>query len=71
MSYRVIKAFTDIQDDLHPYEVGDVYPRDGVVVLQSRANELLSKHNRRGEQLIEEVDDGEDKPTKPKKKASK
>lgn len=53
--YRVIKAFTDMQDGNFAYQVGDEYPRKGMSVLQSRINELASNKNRQGVPLIEEI----------------
>lgn len=55
MMYRVIKAFTDLQDNNFAYNVGDEYPRKGMSVLQSRIKELASKKNRQGVPLIEEI----------------
>lgn len=64
--YRVIKYFVDLQDSNHKYDIGDIYPRKGLNVLQSRINELASNKNRRGVPLIEEIPDAE----APKKKKS-
>lgn len=60
--YKVIVPFVDLQDDLHPYAVGDKFPRKGLKASKSRLNELASKENKRGMALIEEV-----KKTPPKK----
>lgn len=65
--YKVIKHFTDMQDNNHPYNVGDEYPRKGFSVLQSRLNALASADNRQGCPLIEEVE--EPKVEEPKKKS--
>lgn len=73
MMYRVIKFFTDLQDNGHAYEVGDTYPREGFEVLPSRLKELSSDRNRQRTPLIEpveEVGETEDKP-KSKRKANK
>ena len=64
--YRVIKHFTDLQDNNYSYNVGDEYPRKGMSVLPSRINELASANNRQGSPLIEEV-----KETVKKKRATK
>lgn len=76
--YRVIKYFTDLQDNNYAYDPKDparnTYPRKGLNVLQSRINELASSKNRQGVPLIEEIPDVEDKPekkTKSTKKADK
>lgn len=62
--YRVIKHFTDMQDNNFAYNVGDEYPRKGMSVLPSRIKELAGKKNRQGCPLIEEIGD-----TKPEKKS--
>lgn len=72
--YKVIKHFTDLQDNNFAYNVGDEYPRKGLSVLPSRIKELASDKNRQGCPLIEEIPDVEDKPekkTKSTKKADK
>jgi hypothetical protein len=53
--YKVIKHFADLQDNNYSYQVGDIFPRDGVNVLPSRLKELAGTENRRGEALIAEV----------------
>ena len=54
--YKVIKAFTDVQDNNHVYLAGDKYPREGVVADEKRVAELASTQNRRGEVLIKAQD---------------
>ena len=66
MSYRVVNFFTDLQDNNHPYNVGDEFPRVGMVVSDERLNELMSDQNKQRRQLIERVDDVEE--TSEKKK---
>lgn len=51
--YKVIKYFNDLQDDNHPYNVGDDYPREGLEVTKERIEELSSDRNRRKVPLIE------------------
>ena len=53
--YKVVKYFTDLQDNNFAYEVGDEYPRKGFSVMPSRIEELATGKNRRGEPLIEEI----------------
>ena len=53
--YRVIKSFTDLQDNNHAYSVGDPFPHNGVEVGAERIAELASTQNRRRIPLIEEV----------------
>ena len=62
--YKVIKHFTDMQDNNFAYQVGDEYPRKGMSVLASRIKELAGNKNRQGCPLIEEIED-----TKPEKKS--
>ena len=73
--YKVIKYFTDMQDNNYAYDPTDpsrnTYPRKGLNVLQSRINELASNKNRQGVPLIEEIPDVEDKPEKKTKSTQK
>lgn len=70
MMYRVIKAFTDLQDNNFAYQVGDEYPRKGMSVLPSRIKELASNKNRQGQPLIEEIPEKVEEPKKEKKSKS-
>lgn len=54
--YRVIKAFVDLQDNNHKYDVGDIYPHNKKKVSASRIKELSTDKNRRGIPLIEKVE---------------
>ena len=65
--YRVIKSFTDLQDDNYVYYVGDTFPHNGVEVGAERIAELASDKNRLGVPLIEEV---AEKPKRTRKKKS-
>lgn len=53
--YKVIKYFTDLQDNRHAYNVGDTFPREGLTVKQERFDELAGSENKQGVPLIEEV----------------
>lgn len=55
MEYKVIKNFTDLQDNNYAYTVGSIYPRNGLVPTQERINELASNKNKQGVPLIEAV----------------
>lgn len=55
MSYKVIRYFTDLQDNDHAYNVGDTFPREGMTVKQSRLDELAGNSNKQGRPLIEAV----------------
>ena len=46
MGYKVIHRFTDLQDFNHLYNVGDLFPRIGMKVSQSRIDELASSKNK-------------------------
>ena len=63
--YKVIKSFTDLQDNNHAYYVGDTFPHNGVEVYAERIAELASDKNRLGVPLIEEITE---KPKRTRKK---
>lgn len=63
--YKVIKSFTDLQDNNYAYYVGDTFPRNGVEVDDERIAELASGKNRLGVPLIEEI---AEKPKRTRKK---
>ena len=69
--YKVIKHFTDLQDNNFAYNVGDEFPRKGMSVLPSRIKELAGSKNRQGCPLIEEIPDVEEKPKKKSKSVEK
>lgn len=58
-TYRVLEYFTDLQDDNYEYHVGDIFPRDGLIVPKKRINELSSAKNKRKRAVIEEVKDND------------
>ena len=43
--YRTIVYFEDLQDGSHPYNVGDVYPREGFTPSDERIKELATDKN--------------------------
>ena len=63
--YKVIKYFTDLQDNNYAYYVGDTFPRNGVEAGAERIAELSSDKNLQGVPLIEEV---VEKPKRTRKK---
>ena len=63
--YRVIKSFTDLQDNNYAYYVGDTFPHNGVEAGAERIAELSSDKNRLGVPLIEEI---AEKPKRTRKK---
>lgn len=44
--YKVIESFADLHDDNHVYQVGDVFPREGVEVSEDRIRELATSANK-------------------------
>jgi hypothetical protein len=58
--YKVIKNFTDLQDENHVYRKGDKYPRSGRAK-KERVEELSGSENGLGYAVIEEVDEEGDK----------
>lgn len=58
--YRVIVAFNDLQNDGQRYEVGDVFPKENVLVSDERFEELATTKNRRRIVLIEKVEEKAD-----------
>ena len=80
--YKVIKFFTDLQDEDHAYHEGETFPREGLTVTSKRLEELSSAINKRGVPLIEEIKDdfsqymnppveAEEEEAKPKAKRTK
>lgn len=67
--YKVVKYFTDLHDDAHPYNVGDVFPRDGLTVSEERFAELAGFNNAQGVPLIEQVKEKEAE--KPKQRTTR
>lgn len=57
MTYKVIKYFTDLQDNSHAYHVGDPFPRTGLDVSKKRLTELSTDNNRQNKPLIERVEE--------------
>ena len=60
--YKAISYFKDMKDNMHSYNPGDTFPRDGLSVSDERIAELSTANNRRGKPVIELV-----KPKKTKK----
>ena len=68
MIYRVIRFFTDLQDNDHPYNVGDIFPREWCEASEERLAELSGRQNAQGAPLIEAE---KPEPEKPKTKRAK
>ena len=77
MKYRVIKFFTDLQDNNHAYNVGDAYPHIGAKASKERIEELASAKNRQRQPLIEavkeevKIEEVKEEEQKPKKRSKK
>lgn len=72
--YKVVRYFTDIQDNNRPYNVGDVFPHKecGYPVTENRLAELASRNNLQRTQLIRYEEDAvEEAPKKPAAKRAK
>lgn len=50
--YEVIRYFTDLQDFSHPYNVGDIFPREGFFAEEKRIRELCGSKNKQKTPLI-------------------
>lgn len=55
--YKVIRYFTDLQDDEYIYREGDTYPREGLTPTTERIVELSTNRNLQGVPLIKEVEE--------------
>ncbi len=53
--YEVIHFFTDLQDFSHPYNVGDIFPRNGLNVSEERLKELSGSNNKQHKPLIRKI----------------
>lgn len=67
--YKVIEYFKDLHDSRYAYNVGDIFPRDGVTVTDARLEELAGSNNKRGCPLIALVEEVPKKPVRRKKAA--
>lgn len=55
--YKALKTFRDLQDNAYKYQAGDIFPREGLSVSDERIEELSTSNNRRGEPMIEKLDE--------------
>ena len=53
--YKVVKGFTDMQDNGYAYKEGDTYPREGYKPSDIRVAQLAGGNNRQKCPLIEEI----------------
>lgn len=54
--YKVLVAFTDLDDCERRYSVGDTYPREGYTPTERRVKALASSANKLGTAVIEYVE---------------
>lgn len=81
MMYTVVRHFTDLQDNNHKYNEGDIYPREGYIPSAERIKMLSTAENKQKTALIAAIAESdtvetsvEEEPTseeKPKRKRSK
>ena len=69
--YKVVKYFIDLQDRNYSYNVGDMFPREGLEVSAERFAELAGTENKQGVPLIEKVAGAAPKKAPAKKTAAK
>lgn len=55
--YKVIKYFTDLQDNNFSYNAGDTFPRDGLEVSKERIVDLATANNKQNTSLITFVEE--------------
>lgn len=55
--YKVVKYFTDLKDNSHAYNVGDIFPHNGLEVSEQRFKELSTTQNKRKTILIKKVEE--------------
>lgn len=55
--YKAISYFKDMKDNMHSYNPGDTFPRDGLTVSEKRLEELSTNKNRRGKPVIKFVEE--------------
>lgn len=53
--YKALVFFKDMKDNMHAYNPGDTFPRNGLKVDEKRIEELSTCNNRRGKPVIELV----------------
>lgn len=51
-TYEVVSGFSDMEDGLYVYHIGDIYPRNGYKPTQARVKSLLGSSNRLKKPII-------------------
>ena len=71
--YKVLHYFVDLQDQNHPYNVGDTFPRSGLQVTEERLAELSGPNNLQKKPLIAFAEEATEelKKAAPKRRAKK
>ena len=55
MGFKVIRPFSDLQDNGYIYNAGDFYPREGYEPTEERIQELATTNNKKGKVFIKKV----------------
>lgn len=55
--HEVIHFFTDLKDNEYPYNVGDIFPHDGLEVSEERLSELSGSDNLQRKPLIKKIEE--------------
>lgn len=55
MGFKVIRPFSDLQDNGYIYNAGDFYPREGYETTEERIQELATTNNKLGKVFIQKV----------------
>lgn len=63
--YEVIRYFEDLQDNNRPYNVGDIFPHDGMTVKEERLRELSGSNNKQRKPLIRKISEEVEEKTSP------
>lgn len=63
--YEVIRYFEDLQDNNHPYNVGDIFPHDGMTAKEERLRELSGSNNKQRKPLIRKISEEAEEKTSP------
>lgn len=57
MEFKVVNHFTDLKDNRHKYQVGDIYPREGYKPTLARIKQLMSGNNKLKKSLIKPIEE--------------
>ena len=57
MSYKVLRPFSDLQDNGYVYNAGDTFPRKGLNVSEERIRQLSTSNNNARQVFIQKADE--------------